>query len=82
MSLSELKAKKVVNVCDGKCIGKVMDIEFNPETGVVEALVVPGEFDFVALLRGEKRGLIIPWCQICCLGDDIILVQVKDDLPI
>ncbi len=78
MSLSELKAKEVINVCDGKSIGKVMDLEFNPDTGQVEAIVVPGSFDFLALLRGEKRGYVIPWGQICCLGDDVILVQIQD----
>jgi len=80
MSLSELKTKDVVNVCDGKRVGKVMDVEFNVGTGHIEAIVVPGGFDFVALLRGEKRGLVIPWHQICCFGDDIILVQFNDDL--
>ncbi len=80
MSLSELKTKEVVNVCNGKSIGKVMDIEFSVETGQVEAIVVPGDFDFLAMLRGEKKGLIIPWSQVCCLGDDVILVQVSEDI--
>ena len=79
MSLSELKNRDVVNVCDGKRVGKVMDIEFDEHTGQVEALVVPGGFDFLALLRGERRGLVIPWRQICCIGDDIILVQFDNE---
>ncbi len=81
MSLTELKTKDVVNVCDGKRVGKVMDIEFNVNTGQIEAIVVPGAFDFMALLRGEKRGIVIPWSQICCFGDDIILVQFNDEIP-
>ena len=56
MSLSELKEKDVVNIENGMRVGKVMDIEFDATTGCVEALVVPGGFDFLALLRGE-RGL-------------------------
>lgn len=79
MSLSELKTKEVVNVCDGKSIGKVMDLEFNVDTGQIEAIVVPGGFDFLALLRGEKKGFVIPWSQICRLGDDVILVQINDE---
>jgi len=78
MSLSELKIKDVIDVCDGRRLGKVMDIEFCAETGRLEAIVVPGEFDFLALLRGKKRGIVIPWHQIRCLGDDIILVQCTD----
>ncbi len=80
MSLSELKTKEVVNVCNGKSLGKVMDIEFTVETGQIEAIVVPGGFDVLALLRGEKRGIIIPWNQICRLGDDVILVQISEEI--
>ncbi|HIQ62002.1 MAG: YlmC/YmxH family sporulation protein [Christensenellales bacterium] len=75
MSLSELKNLDVVNVCDGKRIGKVFDIEFDAQTGCVEALVVPGGFDFLTLVRGERRGLVIPWRQVCRIGDDVILVE-------
>ena len=56
MSLSELRAKDVVNTLDGKRLGKVMDLEFDPCTGCVEALVVPGEFKVSHALRGEKCG--------------------------
>ena len=55
-----------------------MDIEFDAQTGCVTALVVPGKFDFFALLRGEKKGLAIAWPQICCIGDDVILVRIDE----
>lgn len=78
MSLSELKAKDVINVCDGSRLGRVMDIEFDEQSGEVTALVVPGSFDLLALLRGERKGLAIPWSQICCIGDDVILVRFSE----
>lgn len=78
MSLSELKEKNVINIENGVCVGKVMDIEFDAQTGCVTALVVPGKFDFFALLRGEKKGLAIAWPQICCIGDDVILVRIDE----
>lgn len=82
MSLSEMKTKDVVNVCNGKRMGKVMDIEFCVESGKITALVVPGAFDLRTLVRGEKRGIVIPWHQICCFGNDIILVQVNEDISV
>lgn len=77
MSLSELRAKDVVNTLDGKRLGKVMDIEFNACTGQVEALVIPGEFRLTDVIKGEKTGIVIPWCNICKIGENVILVQVE-----
>ena len=57
MTLSELKAKDVVNTVDGRCIGKPMDLEFDPVDGRVTALVVPGEFSLIQLLRDPPEKL-------------------------
>lgn len=79
MSLSELRAKDVVNTQDGKRLGKVMDIEFNACTGQVEALVIPGEFRITDVIKGEKTGIVIPWCNICKIGENVILVQIDTE---
>lgn len=76
MTLSELRQKDVINTRDGQCLGKVMDIEFCAVDGRITALVVPGEFSLAALLRGERTGVVIPWENICKIGDDVILVDV------
>ena len=60
MTLSELKSKDVVNTLDGR----------------VTAMVVPGEFNLWDMLRGEKCGIVIPWGNICKIGDDVILVDM------
>lgn len=77
MSLSELRTKDVINTLNGKRLGKVMDIEFDAQTGCVEAIVVPGEFKVSALVRGEKCGIVIPWQRICKIGENVILVQLE-----
>lgn len=77
MSLSELRAKDVINTRDGKKLGKVMDIEFDECTGHVEALVVPAEMKVGHLIRGEKYGIVIPWERICKIGENVILVQLE-----
>lgn len=79
MSLSELRTKDVVNTLDGKRLGKVMDIEFDAYTGQVQALVVPGDFRLADAIRGEKAGLVIPWCHICKIGENVILVQLETE---
>ena len=76
MTLSELRTKEVINVQDGKRLGKVMDLEFCAVTSRITALVVPAETSLIQTLRGEKCGVIIPWEDICRIGDDVILVSL------
>ena len=77
MTLGELKQKSVINTRDGASLGKPVDLEFCAVEGRVTALVVPGETSFLNLLRGERCGIVIPWPQICKIGDDVILVDVE-----
>ena len=58
MSLSELRCKDVVNVPDGRVLGKVMDLEFCPQDGRVQATATaarPGKFRFMH--QGRKKDL-------------------------
>ena len=78
MSLSELRNKDVVNVPDGRVLGKVMDLEFCPQDGRVQAIVVPGAFSAWQLIKGERSGVVIPWQLIQKIGDDVIIVCLDD----
>jgi len=78
VTLSELRQKDVINTRDGRSLGRVMDLEFCPCDGRVTAIVVPGDFCFTAMLRGERTGVVIPWDMICKIGDDVILVDVQE----
>ena len=60
MTLAELRTKEVIDVHDGKRLGRVMDIEFCTADSRVTALVVPAETSFLQSLRGEKCGLVPP----------------------
>ena len=77
MTLSELRQKDVINTRDGRSLGKVMNIEFCLCDGRITAIVVPGEFRFGPVFRGERAGIAIPWEMICKIGDDVILVDVE-----
>jgi len=76
MTLSELRTKEVINVEDGRRLGRVMDIEFCVATSQVTALVVPADTSLLQTLRGEKCGMVIPWENICRIGDDVILISL------
>ena len=81
MTLSELRTKEVIDVEDGKRLGRVMDLEFCVSDSRITALVVPAETTFLQSLRGEKCGLVIPWQNIRRIGDDVILVCTSETYP-
>lgn len=81
MTFSELKQKDVVNVRDGRRLGKPMDLALN-ENACVEALIVPISGSIFNLLRPEKEGCVVPWSRVLRIGDDVILVEISEsDYP-
>lgn len=78
MTFSDLKQKDVINVCDGRRLGKPMDIVLN-EAACAEALVVPANSGFLNMLKQEKEGCLIPWRRILRIGDDVILVDIGEE---
>ncbi len=77
MTFTELKQKDVVNICDGRRLGKPIDLVLG-DTACVEALVVPAGSGFLSLLRQEKEGCLVPWERVLRIGSDVILVEVRD----
>lgn len=74
--ICELKQKEVINIKDCKRLGFVGDVDFDMCTGCLLAIIVPGPGCFCGFLGREKE-YIIPFCDICQVGEDIILVDVK-----
>ena len=76
VTMSELKCREVINICDGCRIGFVSDLELDCTGGNVIALIVPGKARFFGLF-GREEDYIIPWGCIRRMGGDIILVEVE-----
>ena len=71
---SSLRCREVINICDGRRLGFVGDLELKVPEGEVKALIVFGPCRFFGLFgRGEEY--YIPWDCIRQVGDDIILVD-------
>lgn len=75
MLFSELKCREVINVCTGERYGNVCDLAFDPCTGEIQAIVVPGAPRMFGLLKG-KDGTVIPFAKIRKWGEDVILVEL------
>lgn len=76
MRICELKQKEVINANDCKRLGFVGDVDFDMCTGCLLAIIVPGPGCFCGFIGREKE-YVIPFCDICQVGDDVILVNVK-----
>ena len=73
ISLTELKEKEVINVYDGKRLGRILDLVFDAQTGIVSGIVVPGE----KKLFKKNDGFFIPLEKIKRIGDDVILIGLQ-----
>ena len=73
----DLKQKEVINIKDCARLGYVGDVEFDEKTGCITDLVVPGPGCICGFLGREKE-YVIPFCDVCQIGSDIILVSFKE----
>ena len=55
--------------------GFVQDVTADLETGVITSIIVPGSNKILNMFNGNND-IIIPWKNIKCIGDDIILVEI------
>ncbi len=72
-----LRQKEVIDITGAKRLGVVHDVEFSLETGVIEAIVVPKPPRFLHTLF-PGREYVIPWRDIVCVGNDLVLVRYDE----
>ncbi|MBQ2955844.1 MAG: YlmC/YmxH family sporulation protein [Clostridia bacterium] len=75
MCFSELRMKEVINICDGRRLGRPIDVVFT-DGACIEAIVVPGQYSVRNMIKGLREGIVIPWNRIRRVGDDVILVEL------
>ena len=71
----DFKHKEVINITDGKRLGFVQDVNADLETGMITSIIVPGSNRLISFFS-SSNDIIIPWQNIKCIGDDIILVEI------
>jgi len=64
MRLSELQRKDIINVNDGRIIGRIIDAEINEKDGSLDSLVIEKSKYIRSLFTSEK------------LGSDVILIDI------
>lgn len=74
ISFCELRRLEVISCSDGRKLGKILDIIFSANTGLIAGIVTPypkqGFF-------GRGQDLFIPWNCVQKLGQDVIIVDIS-----
>lgn len=67
--------KEVINVNDGRRLGFVQDVTADLETGMITSIIVPGSMKLLNRFT-TNNDIVIPWKNIKCISDDLILVDI------
>ena len=70
----DFKHKEVVNISDAKRLGYVQDVCADLGTGKITSIIVPGSNKILNIFS-QNNDIVIPWQNIKCIGDDLILVD-------
>ena len=74
MRLSDLQKKDVVNLDDGKKMGKIMDAEISFSGEVIHFVVL--NYSFWQFWRKNDE-VLVTFKQIKKIGEDVILVKIS-----
>lgn len=74
MHLSELQSKQIVNIKDGKNIGKIVDAVID-NNGNMQSFIVQRQKMLMSMIS-SKGDIEIRWSQIKKIGHDVILVDI------
>jgi YlmC/YmxH family sporulation protein len=75
-SLSELKDKDVINVCNGENLGFADDIRIDTQTSAVTGIILYGKPRWFGVF-GAREKSVIPYENIRLIGKDVILVALE-----
>ena len=76
MHMSELQTKEMIDIATGKKIGGIVDVVVDSK-GQINKLLLDRRFG-KRIINNNKDDIEVTWSQIIKIGDDIILVDLKN----
>lgn len=70
--MSDLQAKKIINISTGRNMGNIMDLDIR-ENGTIEGLIIEQGRNIFSLNRESDTRIY--WDDITKIGEDVILVK-------
>ncbi|MBE7081298.1 MAG: YlmC/YmxH family sporulation protein [Clostridiales bacterium] len=77
LSYKELEKRDVINIADGRCLGRIIDMRFKFPQGVIVGIYVPARKNKGIFWFLDKSKLYIDVSKIIKIGGDVILVDIK-----
>ena len=77
LSYNELRKRDVINVPDGRCLGRITDLKLSFPSGVMVGIVVPGRKSRGIFRWFDKTEFYIDRSRIIKIGGDVILVDIS-----
>ena len=77
LSYNDLKKRDVINVPDGRCLGRITDLRLSFPSGVMIGIVVPGRKVNRIFRWFDKTEIYIDRSRIIKIGGDVILVDIS-----
>ena len=77
ISFRELQKRDVINVPDGKNLGKITDLVLDFPRGVMTGIYVPGKKQNLFSRLFSRTEIFIDRSRIVKIGGDVILVDIK-----
>lgn len=78
MRLCEFEEKEVINACDCRKLGYVVDLIIDECSGCIEAIVIP-KCGKICGFFSDGSEFVIPFRCIKKIGPDIILVEMHEE---
>ena len=75
-SFCELRKKEVVNLDDGRRLGKFVDVIFELQSGKILGFSLPGANKFLGIFK-TGDDIFVPYQSILKIGDDVILIELS-----
>ncbi len=72
ITFNTLRSKEVINLYDGKRLGRIIDVSFDGTNGRVLGFIVPG----IKKVFKKSEDIFIPLELVKKIGDDVILVRL------
>ena len=77
LTYSELAKRDVINIADGRCLGRIIDLKLVFPTGKLVGIFVPGRRNRGLFKFFDKTRIYIEESRILKIGGDVILVDMQ-----